>query len=666
MDKQLSRRGFLAGMATAGAVAAGAAALTGAGGCMPSGGAGGAGGGRAAGGSDGGQVFIGVGDGLKSQITAAIRLSADGQAIEDVWVLEKDDSPFISEAGVEGVTKAIVEQQSITVDTVSGATFTSMGVMQAVRNALDEGGVDASPFELAPNTTVTTGEDLSCDVLVIGGGAAGLTAAIAARTDDSMSPASDSGLNVVLVEQLAYTGGCIRVSDSILWAPNHNRYSESVNQANPGSGDAILAYAKANPLFPGNFNEALFKAVLDLLPTAFASLLNRGMYMPVSDAEPGLLGPRIEGPYWQVRNPLTNEAPFFKPVGGYTYTDNAGGPYLAQSLEYCAVNAGVDIRTNTKVIELTVTNGAIASVKVLDGANHSEYSIRPRHLIIATGAVGANQQMANSFDPSTVGAIHFGCAGTTGDGITWVTDNGGEALPGFGHLVSGADSRLGHYGPCAILRDYAPRLTVNAKGERWFNEGAFSDKYTKYPPTANPDDMPPGPPDPVAMTPYLFTENNKGFCIMSGDNALKFKSQLDYAISRGVGWQANSIEDLAKAAGIDADGLAATVDKYNSDYAAGKGSDFGISYEQMTPIAESGPYYAFQQRTLYNLLDYGVRVNADCLPVKGDGATVFSNARIAGSLMVANYDYLWGGASHATALVSGVYAGNLVRRELEA
>jgi uncharacterized protein with FMN-binding domain len=660
MDRQLSRRGFLAGAAVAGAVA-----LAGAGGCAPSGSPAGAGGGPA-GSSAGGKSFIGVGEGLKSQIKAAIRLSADSRAIEGVWVLEHNDSPFISDAGIEGITKAVVEQQSITVDTVSGATFTSMGVMQAVKNALEEGGVDTTPFEAASDVPVTAGEDTDCDILIIGGGAAGLTAAIAARTDDAMSPASDSGLKVVLVEQLAYTGGCIRVSDSILWAPNVNRYSEAVNQADQGSGDAIVAYAKAHPLFPGNFNEDLFKAVLGLLPTAFASLLDRGIYMPVSDAEPGLLGPRIDGPYWQVRNPVTDEAPFFKPVGGYTYTDNAGGPYLAQSLVYCAIDAGVDIRTSTKVIDLTITDGAIGSVKVLDRATHREYSIKPKQIIIATGAVGANLEMANGFDPSTVGAIHFGCAGTTGDGITWVTDNEGEVLPGFGHLVSGADSRLGHYGPCAILRDYAPRLTVNTKGERWFNEGAFSDKYTKYPPTANPDDMPPGPPDPVAMTPYLFTENNRGFCIMSGENAAKFKEQLDYAISRGVGWQADTVKELADAAGIDADGLAATVAKYNSDYAAGKGSDFGITYEQMTPIAESGPYYAFQQRTLCNLLDYGVRVNADCTPVKGDGSAVFTNARIAGSLMVANYDYLWGGASHATALVSGVYAGNLARRELKA
>ena len=144
--------------------------------------------------------YRGQAEGLKSIVKVAVSLSNSGD-IERVDVLECGDSPFISDAAAEIVTGQIVERQSIDVDVASGATWTSMGIMEAVRDALESNGVDASAYKSAA-PEMMTGNDVDCDVLVIGGGAAGLSAAIAARTDASMSPGADSGLSVIVVEQL--------------------------------------------------------------------------------------------------------------------------------------------------------------------------------------------------------------------------------------------------------------------------------------------------------------------------------------------------------------------------------------------------------------------------------------------------------------------------------
>jgi fumarate reductase flavoprotein subunit len=271
--------------------------------------------------------------------------------------------------------------------------------------------------------------------------------------------------------------------------------------------------------------------------------------------------------------------------------------------------------------------------------------------------------MVYGLNPAATDAIHFGCAGTTGDGINWVKDHDGVVLEGLIHYVSGPDSRLGHYGPCSILREYAPRVTVNLDGERFVNEGATSIGATAA--AANDtEDNTAERLEAESVGTYLEQKDNKGFAIMSGTDIETFQKQLDYAIDHDVAWRADSLEDLANQTGINIEGLTKTIADYNAAYAAGEGSDFGITNEFMTPIAETGPYYAFMMRTLYNLMDYGVQVNSDCQPITVDGSLVFDNVQTAGSIMVSNYSFMWGGISHSTALTSGSYVGNLARHRV--
>ena len=135
-------------------------------------------------------VYEGTGAGLNGAIKVSVTVS--GGKITEVKVLEHSETAGISDPAIEKIPAAIVEAQSADVDIVSGATFTSKGIIEAVKNALnpDEAKEATMPFEQP-------------DILVIGAGMAGL--ATAAR-------AAELGLNVLVVDQAATYGGSANVA----------------------------------------------------------------------------------------------------------------------------------------------------------------------------------------------------------------------------------------------------------------------------------------------------------------------------------------------------------------------------------------------------------------------------------------------------------------------
>ncbi|MGI6687177.1 MAG: flavocytochrome c [Christensenellales bacterium] len=147
----------------------------------------------------------GMFDGLKVAVTL------DEKGITKVEVLSYNETAPGFPA-LEKIPQAIVEAQSLKVDAIAGATRSSEGVIAAVTDALTKAGIDLSPFqkelekkETAPEYLPVMGSfevpatwDETYDIIVVGGGYAGLAAAYAASTN---------GANTILVEKLSRTGG---------------------------------------------------------------------------------------------------------------------------------------------------------------------------------------------------------------------------------------------------------------------------------------------------------------------------------------------------------------------------------------------------------------------------------------------------------------------------
>lgn len=130
-----------------------------------------------------------------------VEVTADADTIYSIVVTEQNETQGIGSVACEQLPDAMVAANSYNVDGIAGATVTSDALKEAVKAALENAGLDASAFAVAKaaDTTVEkTAETLDCDVVVVGAGGAGLTAA---------AQAAENGAKVIVVEKMPIVGG---------------------------------------------------------------------------------------------------------------------------------------------------------------------------------------------------------------------------------------------------------------------------------------------------------------------------------------------------------------------------------------------------------------------------------------------------------------------------
>lgn len=130
-----------------------------------------------------------------------VRVSVANGDIAKVEVIDHKESELLSGEAINRIVTAVSNEESVNVDVVSGATMTSEAVIKAIKSALVQAGGTEALFAKDPKVNHSVAEaktEQTYDVVVIGGGGAGLTAAVEAR---------QSGANVVLLEKMSSVGG---------------------------------------------------------------------------------------------------------------------------------------------------------------------------------------------------------------------------------------------------------------------------------------------------------------------------------------------------------------------------------------------------------------------------------------------------------------------------
>jgi len=225
----IDRRGFLKGALGMGVLAA--AGVT-AGGCAPSG-KGGVDANAAVNGT-----FEGVGQGMQGDIKVSIDVSSG--VITNVEVVEAKETPYVAEVALERIPAQIVEHQTTSVDTVTGATLCSMGIMAAAEDAAKNAGLDMGALKKnAYTASPGPDETWDTDVLVIGGGGAAWSAAITA---------AEAGSKVTLIEKGSVFGGNTMMAGAAFNAVDPDAQAiMRLSAAQKGTLDGYLALSVDDP-----------------------------------------------------------------------------------------------------------------------------------------------------------------------------------------------------------------------------------------------------------------------------------------------------------------------------------------------------------------------------------------------------------------------------------
>ncbi len=563
----------------------------------------------------GDETLAGTGDSLiggAEALKVEVRLAEDGSILA-VEVVENKDTPVISDAAIDVVPASIVAQQSLLVDAVAGATYTSDAILMAVRDALTKGGVDLTPFEKeTAETPMERAEDeaLEADVVVIGAGGAGLTAAVQAHMN---------GASVIVLEKMPKVGGNTILSGGALNAVD-DRSETAI--ANNDSVEWHYQQTLAGGDYQGD--PALVHILVSQAWDAVEWVKELGM-------------PFVEGSTFMVTGGLWNRA--HKPQ------DPVGTGFFKTYMAYIDSHEGIEVLLNTQAH--TFLQDAFGRVNgvVATGASGNTLTVSAkRGVVMAAGGFSRNVEMRQTFNtqwadlgPQIPSTNH---PGATGDGIKMLMTIGADLVQmGNIQLLPIGDPENGSLSG-NIEFGVDSRIFVNKEGERFVNEGGRRDE----------------------MTNALFEQtDNFMWMIMdsdkypTGEELNNFNESINSLVAQGRAFKGETLEELAEKIGVPYENLKASLDLYNAHCESLETDAFGRTVYG-TPI-DTAPFYAAGRVPTVHHTMGGVRITPKAQVLHENGAIIpglYAAGEITGGIHGANR---LGGNALTDLLVFGRIAG---------
>jgi fumarate reductase flavoprotein subunit len=412
---------------------------------------------------------------------------------------------------------------------------------------------------LSACTTATPVEEVnevSYDVVVIGGGAAGLAAAI---------EAGKAGASVVLLEKLPMLGGSTLVSGGIVYGTGFAIQKEAGIE---DSVDALVDYWMERA--EGKATEAHLRFVAERSGATIDWLADIGVV--------------FGEPY------PTGSSPVARAVSA-----EGRGNGLIEPLKAEALAHGVEVLLQTTAESLIVdSNNRIIGLLAKDSVGEA-LKINANAVVIATGGFDRSVDLVKTYAPIMEGNASFSGVGNTGDGLRMALAVGADVSGNNGVIgFRAVEGELAYTTPIASLM-WMPWLNVNLDGKRFANEAL--DYMLFYEELVKQRD---------GVTYRIFDQNT-------------YLPALDEAVTKGSAFVADTLEDLAAQAGIDAEGLVATVENYNTMIANGVDTEFGKNITGHQPI-NAPKYYAVKivPAVLGTLSGIKVDLDSRVLDTKGN------------------------------------------------
>ena len=594
-------------------------------------------------------TYTGVGDseiGGKGAIEVSVTVDENG-VVTDIQVTKNGDTAGISDAAVETMPGRIMAAQSANVDGVSGATMTSEAIKMAVLDAVTAAGLDTVKWSTYAATEAAKADDATydTDIVIVGAGGAGMTAALTA---------AEKGANVIILESQAAVGGnSVRATGGMnaadTPAQDENEFGESagvektLKTARTTYADNVTitklaeevekqwADYQANPV--GYFDS-------DELMELDTMIGGKGINNPELVEE--LADESADGVEWLKKYgiDLTSVGSFggasvkriHRPVNAEGKTI-AVGSYMIPLLEKaCEENDKISIQLETTATTiLTDENGKAVGVKAV-GATGNEVTVNAKAVILATGGFGANLDMVAELVPALKGFMTTNAAGAQGQGIEMAQALGAATVDMNQiqiHPTVQFDTAAliteGLRGDGAVL--------INADGKRFIDEVGTRD---------------------VVSAAEIAQPGSYSYLVV--DQAMLDKSSVIAGyVKRGFVFQGNTYEDLAEALGVDAATFAETMNTWNTYVEAKNDPDFGrTSFAQ--PL-NTAPYYAIKVTAGVHHTMGGLVINTDTEVLKDDGTVIaglYAAGEVTGGVHGANR---LGGNAVADFVVFGRIAG---------
>ena len=587
--------------------------------------------------------FTGTAKGFGGDVSVTLTLT-DG-AITGCTAEGKDETQGVGSQAIATMPGEIAKSGSIAVDGVSGATATSTAIKEAAAAALTAAGLNPDDYKTAVENNATAEDStVDADVVVVGAGGAGMTAAITAAAE---------GKSVVILESQSMVGGnSVRATGGMNAGKtvyqDENEFGESAGVEKTlktaaekyADNETITALAKtvseqwaAYQSDPTGYFDSVELMELDTM------IGGKGINDP--ELVETLCANSADAIDWLDEHGITLHSVssfggasvkrIHRPVNAEGKTVSVGS-YMIPLLEENCEKAGVKMMLDTTATEiLTDANGAAVGVKAT-GASGETVTVNAKAVVLATGGFGANLDMVVKYKPELKGFMTTNAPGIQGQGIEMAQAIGAATVDmdqiQIHPTVEANTAALiteGLRGDGAIL--------INEEGQRFIDEVGTRD---------------------VVSAAEIAQTGSYSWLVV--DQAMADASSVIQGyIKKGYTVTGATYEELGKAMGVDAAAFAETMEKWNGYVEAKNDPDFGRT-SFANPL-NTAPYYAVKVTAGVHHTMGGLKINANTEVLNEKGEVIpglFAAGEVTGGVHGANR---LGGNAVADFTVFGRIAG---------
>ena len=525
--------------------------------------------------------YTGTAKGMGGDVTVTVTLK--DSVITDVKAEGKDETEGIGTKALEKLPGEMVDGNTVNVDAVSGATVTSNTIMEAAKAALESAGLNPDDYSEAKAATKEEDVTKDVDLVVVGAGGAGMTAAITA---------AEEGKSVVILESQSAAGGnSVRATGGMNAAKT--KYQDNNEFAESAGVEKTLAAAEA---YMDNKDVA---ALVDTVKQQWADYQANpeGYFDSVELMElDTMIGGKCVNNFDLVKTLAENSADsidwlasigadlnnvgqfggasvkrIHRPVNDEGQVVSVGS-YIVPILEKQAEKEGVEIMYETTANKILMEDGKAVGVEA-EGKTGNKVTVNAKAVVLATGGFGANNDMVAEQNSALKGYITTNAAGAQGQGITMATaDDVNAATVDMDQIQLHQTVHV--EGDSAILITEGLRgdgaILVNQSGERFTDEVGTRDVVSA-------------------------AENDQegGYAWLIVDQKMADASAVIQGyIDKGYAEKGETYEELAKAMGTDESTFAATMDEWNKCVENKKDEKFNRT--TFADKLDTAPYYAIK------------------------------------------------------------------------